>query len=308
MEDNASYGVKRSITLTRRNQTILQAYLFLAPYLVLLLLIFIFPAIYAFGLSFATWTGKADFSHLTLSNYLTFFTEFRIPQSFANVLVYSAIVVPVTGILAVLLGLLLQVRSGRFSNFSRTLFFVSGAIAGPALVILTTFMLNPSISPFGPILHLFGFQSSRELIANQDNWNALLTIMYVFSAAGAWIGILYGALNNLSTEVIEAAVIDGARFWDIARYVKIPLVKSTIVYMIIMVFSNRIQVVAEPQLLAAAGAIFTPRPFSPLHIGYQYAFTYQQMGVSAAISIVMMLIGLGFAYIAITKTGVFRVE
>ena len=57
-----------------------------------------------------------------------------------------------------------EFRGGRVAATLRTLFFVPGAVTGPALVLLAIFMLTPGLSPFGPLLHALGYESFDAIV------------------------------------------------------------------------------------------------------------------------------------------------
>ena len=67
----------------------------------------------------------------------------------------------------------------------------------------------------------------------------IFTLIGFFAGAGGWIAIFYGALNNISQEVLEAATIDGCSAWQLAMYIKRPLISSYIIYMLILTFAGR---------------------------------------------------------------------
>ena len=71
-----------------------------------------------------------------------------------------------------------------------------------------------------------------------------------WTGAGGWIVVMYGALNNIPPDIIEAARIDGAGAWQIARRIQIPMLRKWIVYMVILAFAGGTQLFVEPQLLS----------------------------------------------------------
>ncbi len=73
-----------------------------------------------------------------------------------------------------------------------------------------------------------------------------------WTGAGGWIVVMYGALNNIPKEVIEAARVDGAGAMRIAWSIQIPLMRKWIAYMVIMSFAGGTQLFVEPRVLAQA--------------------------------------------------------
>ena len=137
----------------------------------------------------------------------------------------------------------------------------------------------------------------------------MFTIMGFFSGAGLWIAIHYGALQGISHEVLESATIDGACAWQIARYVKIPLIRPYIFYQFILILAANIQLFVEPQLLAAQWVqANVPQQWSPNQLAYTFAFGLGNFGASAVLSLVMLIAGWVAAYVVIRATGFFRFD
>jgi multiple sugar transport system permease protein len=285
----------------------LTSYLFLLPYLLAMLLFSIGPGLYALLISFADFsTGIPRYFAAGLNNYITAYTDFRFVEVFQNVGIFLIISVPLGIGLVVLLSLLLHIQRGWLASSLRTIYFVPGAVTGPALVLLAIFMFDPNISPFRGLLRTMGYELINDVITPSAlPW--LFTIIGFFAGAGVWIAIFYGAYEGLSTEVMEAATIDGCNAWQKAWYIKIPLIKPYIMYMLILVLAGNVQLFAEPQLLGVAGGN-VPNPWSPNQLSYYFAFRLANFGAAAAASLVMLLIGLAASYVVVEWTGVFKLE
>ena len=124
-----------------------------------------------------------------------------------------------------------------------------------------------------------------------------------------WIAIQYGALEGLSTEVMEAATLDGCNAWQRALYVKLPLIKPFIIYQFILIFAGNVQLFVEPQLLTTTWInANVPAQYAPNQLAYAFAFEMGNFGAAAALSLLMLLVGLGAAYVIIKWTGFFNIE
>ena len=96
-----------------------------------------------------------------------------------------------------------------------------------------------------------GFHTFGQVIA-PGHLPILFTVIAFWTGAGGWIVVMYGALNNIPTDVLEAARIDGAGAWQTAWRVQIPMLRKWIVYMVILAFAGGTQLFVEPQLLSQA--------------------------------------------------------
>jgi ABC-type sugar transport system permease subunit len=125
------------------------AHLFVLPYVLFLLAFGIGPGLYALIVSFSkTVGGRPQLFQAGLKNYTTAFTDFRFGPAITHMIQFLAVSIPlgVAGVL--LLSLLLHGRRNWFTTAMRTVYFVPGAVAGPALVLLAIFMFDPNVSPF----------------------------------------------------------------------------------------------------------------------------------------------------------------
>lgn len=268
------------------------------------------PGIYAFLISFADYsTGLPRYFAAGIKNYITVFQDSRFAFTFANIGKFLLISVPLGIALVVLLALLLHMRPGRVASTLRTLFFIPGAAVGPAVVLIVIFMLTPQVSPFGFLLKSLGLNTFNGIIT-PVSLPFIFLIMGFFSGAGMWIAIQYGALEGLSNEVMEAATMDGCNEWQKALYIKLPLIQPYIIYQFILIFAGNVQLFVEPQLLANQTYIHAnvPLVWSPNQLAYSFAFDLGNFGASAALALMMLLIGLGASYLMVRWTGFFKIE
>lgn len=287
-------------------------YLFLLPYMLAMLAFGLGPGIYALMVSFSDFsTGLPDYFAAGFSNYVTVFEDTRINFTFTNIAEFLIISVPLGIAFVILLAVLLQMRPGRSSTVLRTVYFIAGAITGPALVLLAIFMFDPTMSPFSLLLRGMGFNVLNDVIF-PESLPVIFTVVGFFSGAGMWIAIQYGALDSISTEMLEAAKIDGCNAWQQALYIKLPIIRPYIIYQFILIFAGNVQLFTEPQILGSNSNVGVganvPMIWAPNQLAYNFAFELGNFGASSALSLVMLLIGVGAAYLVIRWTGFFNIE
>jgi len=270
------------------------------------------PGLYALLISFADFSaGVPDYFAAGLNNYLTVFNDFRFTFTFSNIAKYLVISVPLGIAMVVILAILLQMRPGKLTTALRTLYFIPGAVTGPILVLVAIFMLDPSISPFQTLLKGMGFSLLNDVIY-PGSLPVIFTLMGFFSGAGLWIAIQYGALEGLSNEVLEAATIDGCNVWQKILHIKLPLIRPYIIYQFILIFAGNVQLFVEPQILGSNANVGVganvPTVWSPNQLAYNFAFEMGNFAAASALSLLMLVIGLGAAYVIISWTGFFNIE
>jgi multiple sugar transport system permease protein len=143
-------------------------------------------------------------------------------------------------------------------------------------------------------------------VASGDRLPWAFTTMFLFASVGGWVAIFYGAFEGISREITEAATMDGCGGLRLAWSVKLPLVRPYIIYMLVLTFAANVQLFVEPQLLARAPGASVGKYWSLNQLGYAYAFELSDFGSAAAISLLMLGIGLGAAILVIRFTDFFR--
>lgn len=280
------------------------SYLLLAPYLVLLFMFGVFPVAYAFGLSFFD-TIEMEFWGLT--NYEFVFNDFRVPASVVNVLTFVAIWVAMTMIGVAALSLMLDSIGRRAANTLRTIYFLPGAVTSSAVVVLWLFLLDPSVSPFQPVMHGVGWLTRADVISS-FGLAGIFAIMAYFSASGGWIVVFGGALASLPGEVMEAARVDGANRFQLAIRIKLPMIWRSLVLMGILSFAAGLQIFVEPQLLGLGGQQFAQSDWSLNQMAFQYAFRMGDFGASAALSTLLVGASIVIALVIVFATKFYKVD
>jgi multiple sugar transport system permease protein len=117
---------------------------------------------------------------------------------------------------------------------------------------------------------------------------------------------MYGALNTISSDIMEAARIDGAGPLKTAWYIQIPLMRKWIAYMAIVSLAGGTQLFVEPKILNLASRGVVPEEYSLNQLAYQIAFGPQaDFNGSAAISIVLLVVAVGLSAIFVFRGGLF---
>jgi multiple sugar transport system permease protein len=277
------------------------AYVFSSGYVLLLLVFGVLPMVYALYLSF---TKSGQF--VGLDNYVKAVGDFRFLPAVQHVAAFLVIWVVTLTVLVTLLALIVHaVRVRWLSTTTRFLFFIPGAFAGAASVMLWLFLLNPSVSPVSFVLKWFGYTNFVQAI-DLNNLPLIFTVIAFWTGAGAWIIIMYAALHNISNEIMEAARCDGASAIKTAWYIQLPLIRKWIAYMVVISVAVGTQLFAEPKILAQASRNQIPKHYSLNQLAYVTAFGPQaDFNSSAAISMMLLVVAAGLAAFFVFRGGLF---
>ncbi|HUY59221.1 MAG TPA: sugar ABC transporter permease [Solirubrobacteraceae bacterium] len=276
-------------------------YFFVAFYVVLLLALGIAPTVYAFALALST-PGGLGFAH-----FINTFNFFDFAPAFEHILEFEGIWLVSQTILVVILALMVHTLVRRVSSAFRFVFYLPGAMAGAASVVVWLFMFDPHTSPWAFVLHGFHYRLLANTVA-PGNLPVIFAIMAFFTGAGGWIVIMYGALNNIPRELIEAAEIDGSNAFQTALRIKLPLIRKWIVYMLVLSFAAGSQLFVEPQILGVATVGEISPQWSPNQLAYYLAFQLDRFNDAAAISVDLLVIGLLVAVLLVWRGRLFEVD
>ena len=275
--------------------------MFSSGYLLFLLAFGIGPMLYALYLSFTANGAFAGFD-----NFVRVFNDFRFLPAVQHVAFFVVIWLVTLIVLVTILALVVHgVRTRWLSATTRFLFYIPGALAGSASVMLWLFLLTPSVSPVSGILNLLGLKSFTQIVS-VENLPVVFTLVAFWTGAGGWIIIMYGALNTISSDIMEAARIDGAGPLKTAWYIQIPLMRKWIAYMAIVSLAGGTQLFVEPKILNLASRGVVSEQYSLNQLAYQIAFGPQaDFNGSAAISIVLLVVAMGLAAFFVFRGGLF---
>jgi multiple sugar transport system permease protein len=272
-----------------------------AGYVILLAAFGVVPVAYAFYFAFTS----AGNTFAGLSNFLNAARDFRYAPAIEHVALYLVIWLVILVVFVTALSLVLhQLPARRISRAVRFLYYVPGALAGAASVMVWLFMLDPTVSPAASFLRLLGYGTFGQVI--EPGHLAILFAMIAFwTGAGGWIVVMCGALNTIPAEIIEAARIDGAGGWRIARQIQIPMLRKWIVYMVILAFAAGTQLFVEPQLISEASLGVAGRDYSPNQLSYDFAFQNNNVNYAAAISVELLVVCVVVAAVFVTRSRFF---
>jgi len=275
--------------------------LMLAPYLFLLIAFGLVPLIMAVlevpGESLPNPDGGWDAFKIVVQ-------DFRFPQAVKNVLGFMAIYVPLTLILVIVMALMLDVRHTKWSKYLRMAYIVPASISGAVAVLVWWAILEPTISPIKSVLGFFGIESATQ-IWQTKNLVYIIAVMTFFTIAGNWILIQYGSLQSISSEIIEAARVDGCSAFQLAVRIKLPLIRKYVIYMAVLLFASGLQIFVEPQLLTTSVYSGIANAWSFDQLSYELAFKSGDFGGASALSLILLLPSMIGALVVIFKTDMF---
>ncbi|GAA1870151.1 sugar ABC transporter permease [Myceligenerans crystallogenes] len=290
---------KRTTVAGRRSRI---GYLFVSGYVLFAVAFGVLPALYAVFIAFLD--GEGRFSGV--ASFTRVLQDFRFWPGALHVGAFLLSWLVALLVLVTLLALLVHGIGRRWlSSGIRFVYYIPGALAGASSVVLWLFVLNPTVSPVSAVLRAFGFETFVQTIS-PGNLPVVLAIIAFWTGAGGWIVVMYGALNSIPHEVLEAARMDGAGPVRTALHIQLPMLRKWISYMAVMSLASGTQLFVEPRVLSQASHAVVPADWSLNQLAYLYAFKQQDLNGSAAIAVILLVVSLGLSTFFVVRGGLFE--
>jgi len=262
--------------------------LFLLPTLAINVVIILIPAIFTVAMAFVDWDGVGTPTYVGLDNFRAIFADPVFFTALLNNIKWTLIflTIPIAiGLLAS--SLLLMARRGR--TFFQVVYFLPVTIATVVVARVWQGMIyNPESGLVG-WLKLHGVVLSDPLAAPP-------AALYAVASVDLWhwwgflAVIFYAALRQVDTAQIDAALLDGANFVQLVRYVLLPAIRPTIALMMIMTVIWSFLAFDFVYVLTQGGPAYSSEVLSTL--SYRYAFYNYTIGPAAAVALVISFFGL----------------
>ena len=249
----------RAGTRKRRGLDTLTGWGFVAPAMVIILGLSIFPAAWAFILSLQKWNGFAPPKFVGGANYGKLMSDEEFWAAVSHTGLYVLLFVPAS----VLLGLFLAVALNRdipLIGLYRTAIFVPFVASAAATGILSTYLFSPQYGLVNNVLRTLGLPAQGWL-EDQNQAMLVIAIMSLWGQAAFTTVIYLAALQDVPTELLEAARIDGANRWQTLWRVTIPNVMPSITICMFLSLTNGFKLFDQNLALTAG------RPFQQLGNG-----------------------------------------
>src|ERR687896_2372535 len=206
-----------------RRQQMYYAILFISPALAIYLVFMLYPFINTIYLSFTNWNGATvtkDF--VGLSNYARMVGDEAVWKAFYNNVIWVIIGTISPVVLGLFLALLLW-SGTRGSLIFRTIYFLPFILPLVVVALVWQWIFHPLFGPVNKLLDSVGLeQLSRGWLGDPNTALYAVLISAIPGATGLVVMILFAALQNVDVSQVEAAMIDGANWFQRAWYVVIP--------------------------------------------------------------------------------------
>ena len=277
MVQQKKYGIDRT------------ALAFIAPARILYVLFIIVPTVSSVYYSFTSWDGiSPDVKFIGLANYKEIFTSARFGNALKNTIILTVFISILENAFALALAVLVDnIRWGK--NFFRSAFYIPLLISGIVSGFIWKIMYNYNFGAINSILTQIGLGDFRQdWLGNTSLTLIMIGVVLVWKGAGYYMIIYLASLQSVSTDVIEAAEIDGASPWQRFRMITIPLISGAFTINFTLSLINGLKVFDQINVMTDGGPGFTSETL--VYLLYKVGFTEGRQGFGTAVGIMLLFI------------------
>lgn len=289
----AERGAGQSLRAERRREE-LTAWLMLAPYLAMFVAFLVYPSIQGLYMSFTdARLGRAAMPWIGLDNYAYVLTDPLFHTTVINTIVFVLESTPLLIVIPLLLAVALH-RELPLRAFLRGAFFVPFTLSVSVIGITWWWLLQPQFGLINVGLQAVGlpvpgwFQSA--------GWAMFAVVLAtVWWTAGYNLILFLAGLSAIPQSVYEAATIDGANWWHEFLYITLPLLRPTMLLVVVIQLIASFQVFGQVFVITSGGPGDSTR--TVIQYVYEAAFVNQRMGDGSAAAWILFVVIMIFSVI-----------
>ena len=281
-------------------------YIFVAPFVLYFLIIYLYPCIATVMMSFQRIDGPGHAKWIGIKNYERLFSRNYI-QALQTTARYAFWDLVVLTIIPLLVAVILHSGYAKFSSFFKSLFFIPAltSIIVAGIVFRLAFGTLPT-SPANQVLAMFG-KEPKDWLMYSDTGNFVLVILTLWRWMGVNIIYYLSGIQSIPVDLYEAAEIDGAGAFAKFFHVTLPGIKPVLIYVITITVLGGFSMFTESVALWQQS---NPGGVGRTIVGYLYmmGFYKADMGLASAVGLTLLVLVLGVNLIQLFLMGFFKKE
>lgn len=274
-------GIRRALA---RN---LEPWLLVAPVVVLFVVFFYGPLLYALYISLTEWNGGLTTPKwIGLDNYWKLTGDPKFQKAFWNTIYYTLLTVLPSMGFGLAVALLLNRQGSRLINAYRFVYYLPVITATAVMSVVWRFIYLPTGGLLNSILIRLGGEPVLWLL-DPDLAMPSLAVTSIWRHAGFCMVIFLAGLQAISDTYYEAAKIDGANSWQLFRHVTWPLLSPTTFFVLVTSIIGSFQVFDSVRVMTRGGPVDSTNVI--VYNIFENAFETFAMGYGSAIAFVLFL-------------------
>ncbi len=281
---------KKNISKEARSRKIknwIIAFLFVLPAILNFAVFRYYPIFWSFRASLWKYSLLGGFDEFVgFDNYVRAFSDTTFIKSLGLTGLFTVFKVSLQVVLAIALALFVN-QQKKAMGLARTLIFIPVVTSYIVVAVIWGMLLNKDYGLLNSFLSSVGLER-LEYLTSQKNAFPTLVIISVWKDVGYSMILLVAGMKGISNVYYEAAEIDGASVFQKLFYITLPMLKRTLMFILVTTTIGAFQIFIPVYQLTKGG----PRRATMVtmyHI-YQQAFNYGEMGYASALSIILLVI------------------
>jgi len=280
------------------------AWLFSAPVLAIILLVFVLPTALAMALSVTDYSiyALADWDNLRfvgLGNFVDLFTTPLFWRALGNTALFAVLGVPMAIGASLFTALLLDDVTVRWKPLWRVLLFAPYVTSIVATAVVWRFLFNERSGLINRLIGAVGIPPIDWLGDPHTSIPAIL-IFVTWKIFGYNMIVFTAALSAVPGDLMEAARLDGAGRWSRFRHVTLPAIGPTLLLAAVMSVAGFLQIFAEPYVMTLGGPAQSTTTI--LFFMFEEGFKWWNLGQASAVAFILFLMILALTLIQ-TRVG-----
>lgn len=272
--------------LWRRIRKNWAAYFFISPFFILYSIFGLFGILFSLYISFHHWDGLVPMKYRGFGNYTELFQDEIFWESIRNTLILLLFDFPVKVGLPLLLAVALNSKLIRGRGFFRTAFYVPEVTSAVVVAVIFRYLFDRDTGIINYAITLLGGENIAWL---QDPFWAKVSFVLLSGwwSQGYHMIIFLAALQTIPSDLLEAAMVDGANHFQSFMRITLPLLRPIIIFSVIITTISGLQRFGEPFLLTGGGPGYST--YTIVYYLYQKTFVSYRLGYGAAMGYMIFL-------------------
>lgn len=287
----ATVPVKRPpARITPRTRNTINGLLFASPWLLGLLMFWIYPTLASAYYSFTAFNAIQNPRWIGLSNYIELFTQ---DQDFwiavYNTFYFAIVSIPLAIILSFALAMMLNAKI-RFQTVYRTVYFLPTLVPEIALALVWVYLFTPGTGLINIPFDWIGVRGPCWLTC--ETWSRPTLVLLALWIIGQQVVLYLAGLQDVPQELYDAADVDGANFWHKFRHITAPMMTPVVFFHLVTSVIGALQFFTIPFIMTGGtGFPAGSTLFYSIYL-YKSAFQYFTMGYASAMAWLLFMVTL----------------
>lgn len=274
-----------------RRRDALTAYLFLAPFLAIYLILLVYPFFKGLWISLHDWELAGNYrKFIGFLNYQDIWYDAVFWKIVGNTLLFVVLTVPTMTVLALVLALAVFGR-GRLKGVLRSIFFMSSVFSVSVVTLLWQMVLSADKGLLVPLFQWFGMQPINFLGSPMLAMPSLV-VTTLWWGVGLPMALFLAALSQIPSELYEAAELDHASRSTVLWNITLPSIRHTLLLVLVLQIVGQFQIFGQAHLMTQGGPANRTRTL--VQYIYETSFRDWQVGYASAMAFGLFILMLGF--------------